>query len=216
MSHQNTKIAVLVSGGGTNLQAIIDKIHFGNCPAEIACVISNKTDVYALTRAAKAEIISHVIKHGDYKTRQEFEKALISTLDQHGVDIIVLAGFMRVLGKTFINAYSGKILNIHPALLPNFPGLNTHQRAIDAGVNTHGCSVHFVTEELDGGPVILQAEVEILADESAEDLAKRVLEKEHIIYPRCIEWLVDKKIMLRNQQTYYEDKLLNQPLLLED
>lgn len=208
------KIGVLVSGGGTNLQAIIDNIHFGSCNAEIACVISNVTDAYALTRAKQANIPNLVIQHGDYESRTAFETALIEVLQQHQVNIIALAGFMRILGPTLVSEYLGNILNIHPALLPNFPGLNTHQRALDAGVAQHGCSVHFVTEELDGGPVILQAPVDVLADDTAEVLAKRVLEKEHIIYPQCIEWLCDGKIKLQGASAYFEDGHLEQPLLL--
>ena len=208
-------IGVLVSGGGTNLQAVIDKIHLGPSSAQIRCVISNVADVYALTRAKTANIPSQVIKHTDYASRSEFENALIDTLDIFDVDMIVLAGFMRVLDKTFISRYRGRILNIHPSILPSFPGLHTHQRAIESGATEHGCSVHFATAELDGGPVILQARVPVLDDDDASTLAARVLEKEHIIYPKCIEWLCEGKIYFQDGGAFYEQKRLECPLQLE-
>lgn len=208
-------IGVLVSGGGTNLQAVIDKIHQGPSSAQIRCVISNVADVYALTRAKTANIPSQVIKHTDYASRSEFENALIDTLDIFDVDMIVLAGFMRVLDKTFISRYRGRILNIHPSILPNFPGLHTHQRVIDTGASEHGCSVHFATAELDGGPVILQARVPVLDDDDASTLAARVLEKEHIIYPICVEWLCEGTIYFQDGGAFYEQKRLECPLQLE-
>ena len=192
------KIGVLVSGGGTNLQSIIDNIHFSECNAEIKCVVSNVADVYALTRADNASIPHHVISHKEFSDRAAFEHALINILDSYNVDIIVLAGFMRILESTFITHYPGRILNIHPSLLPKYSGLNTHQRALKSGDSSHGCSVHFATTELDGGPVILQASVPILENDNAEILAKRVLEKEHIIYPKCVRWLCENRI-------YYQD-----------
>ena len=164
-------IGVLVSGGGTNLQAIIDQIHFGSCDAQVRSVISNVADVYALTRAANASIPHQVIPHDVFPDRPTFENALIDAMDIFDIDIIVLAGFMRILSQTFISRYHGKVLNIHPSLLPKYPGLHTHQRAIDAGDKVHGCSVHFATTELDGGPVILQARVPVQAEDDAETLA---------------------------------------------
>ena len=208
-------IGVLVSGGGTNLQAIIDKIHLGPCNAQVRCVISNVADVYALTRAKSANIPAQVIKHGDFSTRSEFENALIDAMDIFDVDLILLAGFLRILDQTFIARYRGRILNIHPSLLPEFPGLHTHQRAIDAGATKHGCSVHFATTELDGGPIILQASVPVLADDDADTLAARVLEKEHIIYPMCVEWLCEGKVYFQNGSAYFEQNPLEQPLQLE-
>ena len=210
-----SNIGVLVSGGGTNLQAIIDQIHLGPSDAQIKCVISNIPDVYALTRATDANIPQQVIRHQEFADRSAFENALIDALDLFDVDLIVLAGFMRVLSPTFIARYAGRILNIHPSLLPAFPGLHTHQRAIDAGANEHGCSVHFATSELDGGPVILQAKVPVLSDDDAETLAKRVLEKEHIIYPKCVDWLCQQKISLRGNVAYFENEPLKEPLQLE-
>ena len=158
----SNKIGVLVSGGGTNLQSIIDNIHLGSCDASIACVISNVPDVYALQRAGNANIPNLVVNHKDYPSREAFEHELINKLNEFNVDIILLAGFMRFLESTFITAFEGRILNIHPSILPKFTGLHTHQRAIDANEKEHGCSVHFATTELDGGPVIIQAKVPII------------------------------------------------------
>ena len=217
MNDTNTenKIGVLVSGGGTNLQSIIDNIHFGDCSANIECVISNKPNVYALTRAEQASIPTHVVQHNDYTTRQGFEQSMIALLDQHSVNMVILAGFMRVLESHFIERYLGRILNIHPSLLPKFSGLHTHQRALEAGENTHGCSVHFATAELDGGPVIIQASVPVLNNDTEETLAARVLEKEHIIYPLCIEWLCENKIAYQNGMAYFQGTPLNVPLQLD-
>lgn len=215
MSKSADKIGVLVSGGGTNLQSIIDNIHLGDCAAEIECVISNIADVYALTRAEKAGISHHVVSHKDFSHRATFEQALIDTFDRYGVDTIVLAGFMRVLESTFISRYSGRILNIHPSLLPKYSGLHTHQRALDNGDSSHGCSVHFATMELDGGPVILQASVPVLDGDNAEQLAQRVLEKEHIIYPKCVQWLCENRIYYKEGCAYFNEQPLDTPLQLD-
>ena len=208
-------IGVLVSGGGTNLQAIIDKIHMGPCDAQIRCVISNVPEVYALTRAKSANIPGQVIQHGQFSSRSEFENALIDAMDIFDVNMVLLAGFMRVLDTTFIARYRGRILNIHPCLLPDFPGLHTHQRVLDAGADRHGCSVHFATTELDGGPVILQASVPVLMDDDADSLAARVLEQEHIIYPMCVEWLCEGKIHFQDGGAYFEQQRLEHPLQLD-
>jgi phosphoribosylglycinamide formyltransferase 1 len=211
----SNKIGVLVSGGGTNLQSIIDNIHLGACNAEIKCVISNVADVYALTRADNANIPHHVISHKTFASRAAFEQALIQALGSYDVNMIVLAGFMRVLESTFISHYPGRILNIHPSLLPKFSGLNTHQRALESDETTHGCSVHFATTELDGGPVILQASVPILDNDDATILAKRVLEKEHIIYPKCVQWLCEDRIYYKQGCAYFDNEKLASPLQLE-
>lgn len=214
MSLTPCRIGVLVSGGGTNLQSIIDHIHFGDCKATVECVISNIPDVYALTRAQQASIPQHVVAHKNYDSRAGFEKALIDVLQTHDINIVVLAGFMRVLEDTFISHFPGRILNIHPSLLPKYPGLHTHQRALKNSDSSHGCSVHFATMELDGGPVILQASVQVFKNDSAETLAKRVLEKEHIIYPKCVKWLCEGKIHYENGDAYYDGKKLTAPLQL--
>ncbi len=216
MSSDACRIGVLVSGGGTNLQSIIDHIHLGESKASITCVISNVPSAYALTRAANAHIPQYVIEHTHYDSRTLFEEALIETLQKHHVDMVVLAGFMRVLKNTFISRYEGRILNIHPSLLPKYPGLNTHRRAIENGDSSHGCSVHIATAELDGGPLILQASVPVLEDDTEESLAKRVLEKEHLIYPICVQWLCENKIHYANGHAYFEGKKLTTPLQLQN
>ena len=208
-------LGVLVSGGGTNLQSIIDNIHFGPCPASIACVVSNVAGAHALARAARAGIPHYAVPHADYKNRKAFENALIEVFDRHAVNSVMLAGFMRVLEATFISHYAGRILNIHPSLLPKYPGLNTHQRALDQGDPIHGCSVHFATTELDGGPLILQASVPVRTDDNAATLAKRVLAKEHIIYPLCIQWLCEGKLYYQAGAAYFNGKALESALQLE-
>lgn len=210
------KIGVLVSGGGTNLQSIIDQIHLNSFDATISCVISNRPDAYALERAQQAAIPHYIIEHGNYRSRVDFEKALISVFAQHAVDLVCLAGFMRVLEPGFIAHYEGRILNIHPSLLPHLRGLHTHQRALDNHHKQHGCSVHFATAELDGGPLVLQAYETILVNDTAESLAARVLVKEHIIYPMCIKWLCDGTIYCKDEIAYHNGKPLAQPLRLDE
>ena len=211
------KIGVLVSGGGTNLQSIIDQIHNKNShDAIISCVISNTPSAYALRRAQQAGIPNHVIEHINYPDRTSFEQALIQVFDEYEVNLVCLAGFMRVLEDGFIQNYQGRILNIHPSLLPHFRGLHTHQRALDHQHKEHGCSVHFATAELDGGPLVIQAHEPILANDDAESLAQRVLEKEHIIYPLCIQWLCDGTIKCENEVAYYQGQALTQPLRLDE
>ncbi len=209
------KIGVLVSGGGTNLQSIIDNIHASDCDATIVCVISNVADVFALTRAERADIPHHVVNHKDYVSRKAFEIKLIEVLNSHEVNIVVLAGFMRILEDHFISHFPGRILNIHPSLLPKYSGLHTHQRALENAENTHGCSVHFATAELDGGPVIIQARVPVMENDTEETLAARVLEKEHIIYPLCVKWLCENKIAYLDGVAYYDNKPLIIPLQLD-
>ena len=190
------KLGVLISGSGTNLQAIIDNIETGFIPAEISVVISNNPDAYGLKRAEKKGIPTEVINHKDYPSREEFEKKLIEKLDSYNVDYVILAGFMRVLTDFFINHFRNRILNIHPALLPSFPGVNAQKQAFDYGVKFSGCTVHFVTKEVDVGPIIIQAVVPILPEDTAEKLQKRILEKEHIIFPLAIKMLVEEKLKI--------------------
>ena len=194
------RIVVLISGSGTNLQAIIDACKQTNFPAEIVGVLSNKADAYGLTRASNANIETIALSHKAFDSRESYDKAMIAEIDQLAPDLIVLAGFMRILTADFVSHYQGKLLNIHPSLLPKYQGLNTHQRAIDAGDNVHGVSVHFVTEELDGGPVILQAKVPVFPEDSADDLAKRVHEQEHRIYPLVVKWFALKRLTMNNEK----------------
>ncbi len=188
------RLVVLISGNGSNLQAIIDEITNHNLPARIVAVISNKADAYGLERAKKAGIEQLVLSHHDFATREQYDEKLKSVIDEYQPDLIILAGFMRILSNKFVEHYSHKMMNIHPSLLPKYKGLNTHQRAIDAGDKEHGCSVHFVTPELDDGPVILQARVEIKDNDTAEALAARVHEQEHKIYPQAIRLFAENKI----------------------
>jgi len=191
-------IVVLISGSGTNLQAFIDAVDNGSLNANIAAVISNKPDVKGLERAALANIPAEVIEHTKFDSREAFDSALADRIDHYQPDLIILAGFMRILTADFVNRHWGKILNIHPSLLPKYPGLNTHQRAIDAGDAEAGTTVHFITPELDGGPTIVQAKVPVMADDTAENLAARVLIQEHKIYPMAAEWYCQGRLTLTN------------------
>ena len=188
------RLVVLISGNGSNLQAIIDDITKNNLPAKIVAVISNKADAYGLERAKKAGIEQRVLSHCGFNDRKQYDLALKALIDEYRPDLVILAGFMRILSNEFVKHYSHKMMNIHPSLLPKYKGLNTHQRVLDAGEKEHGCSVHFVTPELDDGPVILQARVEIKDNDTAETLAARVHEQEHRIYPEAIRLFAENKI----------------------
>ena len=190
------RLVVLISGNGSNLQAIIDDIANNNLPAQVVAVISNKADAYGLERAKQAGIEQSVLSHQNYDSREQYDIALKNLIDSFKPDLIILAGFMRILSNEFVNHYLQKMMNIHPSLLPKYKGLNTHQRVIDAGDKEHGCSVHFVTPELDDGPVILQATVEVKENDTAETLATRVHEQEHQIYPKAIRLFAENKIKL--------------------
>jgi len=203
-------IVVLISGSGSNLQAILDACSAGFIDGKVTAVLSNKAKAYGLYRAKKAGAKAIVLDHKGYADRAAYDQDLIATIDQHQPDLVVLAGFMRILTPEFVQHYQGRLLNIHPSLLPKYQGLNTHQRAIDAGDTEHGCSVHFVTAELDGGPVILQAKVPIFPDDDAEAVAQRVHEQEHRIYPLVVRWFCQNRLQ---QQS---DKALLDGLLLSD
>jgi phosphoribosylglycinamide formyltransferase-1 len=203
-----SNIVVLISGGGTNLQAIIDACKAADYPGEVVGVISNKADVFGLTRAKNAGIAHCVLSHKDFSSREIYDQALIKQIDLYQADVVVLAGFMRILTPEFVQHYQGKLINIHPSLLPKYQGLHTHQRAIDAGDTDHGVSVHYVTEELDGGPVILQAKVPIFAGDTAEELALRVHEQEHRIYPLVVKWCCNQRISMHNDTVLFEGKAL--------
>ena len=204
----SSKIVVLISGGGTNLQAIIDACDDNSYPAEVVGVIANKADVYGLTRAQNAGITSLALSHKDFVSREDYDQALIKKIDAFDADLIVLAGFMRILTPAFVQHFQGKLLNIHPSLLPKYQGLNTHQRAIDAGDDVHGVSVHFVTEELDGGPVILQAKVPVFSGDNCDDLAARVHEQEHRIYPLVVKWFAEKRLRMQGDNAILDDNIL--------
>ncbi len=204
----SSKIVVLISGGGTNLQAIIDACTDSTYPAEVVAVVSNKADAYGLTRAENSDIATISLSHKEFDSREDYDQALIKKIDAFDADLIVLAGFMRILTPDFVQHYQGKLLNIHPSLLPKYQGLNTHQRAIDAGDEVHGVSVHFVTEELDGGPVILQAKVPVFEGDTSDDLAARVHEQEHRIYPLVVKWFAEKRLEMQGDNAVLDGNVL--------
>jgi phosphoribosylglycinamide formyltransferase-1 len=206
-------VVVLISGGGTNLQAIIDRAG-DDLPIEIRAVISNRPGVYGLQRAADAGIETRVLEHSAFADRESFDRALIELIDGYRPGLVALAGFMRILTPEFARHYAGRLLNIHPSLLPKYRGLHTHQRALDAGDERHGATIHFVTEELDGGPPIVQAQVPVLADDDADRLAARVLEKEHQIYPLAIRWFAQQRLKLDEEgHVILDDKPLAGPVV---
>ena len=207
MSEARGGVVILVSGRGSNLQAILDAVRDGQLPAEIRAVISSEAGAPAVARARTAGIPVHVINHRDSPAREQFDQALMQRIDAYQPRLVALAGFMRILGKEFIDHYAGRLINIHPSLLPAFPGLDTHARALQSGEKLHGASVHFVTHEVDGGPVIVQAAVPVLPDDVPETLAERVLMEEHRIYPEAIGWFLagrlsieDGRVLLDGQQ----------------
>jgi phosphoribosylglycinamide formyltransferase-1 len=192
-------VVVLISGSGSNLQALIDSSADDGNPARIAAVISNRADAYGLLRAQHAGIATAVLDHKQFDGREAFDAALIQAIDAHQPELVVLAGFMRILTPGFVQHYAGRLLNIHPSLLPRHKGLHTHQRALEAGDAEHGCSVHFVTEELDGGPLVVQAVLPVAADDTADSLAQRVHRQEHQIYPLAVRWFAEGRLRLGAQ-----------------
>ncbi|PCJ18092.1 MAG: phosphoribosylglycinamide formyltransferase [SAR86 cluster bacterium] len=206
MTKSHCSVVVLISGNGTNLQALIDDSTHSNY--KITAVISNKPEAFGLSRAQRSGIPALTINHKDYSSRELFDHALMETIDTFNPDIIVLAGFMRILSAEFVKHYCGKILNIHPSLLPAYTGTNTHQRVLDAGEKYHGVSVHFVTEELDGGPVISQEKIKIEADDNADSLANKIHQKEHIIYPKTVSWFAAGRLHMNANRAYLDNDLL--------
>ncbi|WP_020411665.1 phosphoribosylglycinamide formyltransferase [Microbulbifer sp. VTAC004] len=202
------KVTVLISGSGSNLQALLDASAKTDAPFSICSVISNKSGAYGLTRAAEAGVSCSVIDHREFSSREDFDRALISEIDSQQPDLVVLAGFMRILTPEFVQHYSGRLLNIHPSLLPKYQGLHTHQRALDAGDCEHGATVHFVTEELDGGPAIIQAVVPIKDGDTTESLAKRVQVQEHAIYPMAVTWFAEKRLHMHGDRSQLDGELL--------
>ena len=207
----NKHIVVLISGNGSNLQAIIDAINTDNIKATISAVISNKANAYGLKRASSAGIETHIIDHTHYATRELFDQSLMEVIDQYRPDIIVLAGFMRILTADFVMNYSGKLINIHPSLLPLYRGLNTHKRALEDGATQHGASVHFVTPELDAGAVLIQGVVIVKKNDNEETLSNRVHQIEHIIYPQAVKLLVNNQVELKADRIYVNNQYLQQP-----
>ncbi|PCM46228.1 phosphoribosylglycinamide formyltransferase [Marinobacter sp. ANT_B65] len=210
------KILVLASGSGTNLQALIESSRERDFPGQIVAVGCNRPKAFALERAAQANVETFMVNHEDFSSREEFDAALMAHILRHNPDLIVLAGFMRILTTDFVRAFRGRLINIHPSLLPRHTGLNTHQRALDAGDRIHGVSVHFVTEELDGGPVIAQAEVAVVPEDTAETLAEKVQAKEHLLYPIVVRWFCEGRIQLGGEHIMFDGQALNTPMRLPD
>lgn len=209
-SDRPCRIIVLISGNGSNLQAIIDSIDAGKINGQIVAVISNRSNAYGLERAQNAGIPTEILLNKAYADRNDYDLALMQKIDHFQPDLVVLAGFMRILTTEFVNHYLGRMLNIHPSLLPKYKGLNTHQRVIDAGEKEHGATVHFVTPELDSGPVVLQETIRIQKDETAEQLASRIHQVEHKIYPEAVSWFADSRLHLDSHTVLLD----NQPITM--
>lgn len=204
------QIAVLISGSGSNLQAILDSCKSGQIDADICLVLSNKEKAYGLERAKIAGIPTRVLDHREFETREEYDTALVSVLSEYHPDLVVLAGFMRILTPIFTDAFAGRLINIHPSLLPQYPGLHTHRRALENGDSEHGATVHFVTHKLDGGPAILQGRIAIQSEDNEDRLASRVLtEVEHRIYPLAVQWFVEGRLEMREGKAWLDGELLD-------
>lgn len=206
MTRPECSVVVLISGNGSNLQAMIDRA--GELGFTITGVVSNRGDAWGLRRADSADIPCSVVNHRDYESREQFDHALMQVIDSYTPDLVVLAGFMRILTPDFVRHYQGRILNIHPSLLPDYRGTHTHQRVLEAGESRHGVSVHFVTEELDGGPVILQAVVPVDSDDTIDSLARKVASHEHSIYPEVISWFARGRLRLQDNRVWLDGRPL--------
>ena len=200
------RTVVLISGSGSNLQALIDACAAPDYPAEIVAVISNRADAYGLIRAQENKIETAVLDHQPFASREAFDAQLQQLIDRYTPDLVVLAGFMRILTPALVSHYLGRMLNIHPSLLPLYTGLHTHRRALEAGDREHGATVHFVTPELDGGPPVVQASIPIEAGDTEASLAKRVLIQEHVIYPLAVRWFAEGKLVLREGEALFEGR----------
>jgi len=216
MKHKACRIVVLISGSGTNLQALIDAIDQGQIAGKIVTVISNRPDAAGLKRAENAGISTLVIDHHQFSSRELFDSEVLQQLRDCRPDLVVLAGFMRILSPELVEHFAGKMLNIHPSLLPKYRGLNTHQRALESDDTVHGASVHFVTPDLDGGPVVLQAKLTLRPEHTAEKLAQELLPLEHKIYPQSIAWFCAGKLQCHDNQVIFDQNPLSKPLLLEN
>ena len=198
-------VVVLISGSGSNLQAMIDGMQNGELPIKIAAVISNQPDVFGLERAEKAGIPALVIRHTDYDDRESYDAELIKVIDQYQPGLVVLAGFMRILTAGFTEHYKNRLMNIHPSLLPKYTGLHTHQRALDAGEEWHGASVHFVIPELDAGPVIVQGKLQVYENDTPDTLQQRIHKIEHIIYPLAVKWFAECRLTIDNDRVLLDN-----------
>ncbi|WP_374328102.1 phosphoribosylglycinamide formyltransferase [Azonexus sp.] len=208
------KIVILISGRGSNMEALIAERDGGRLPVDIAAVISNRPAAKGLETADAAGIATRCLDHQAYAGRAEFDAALAACIDEFAPDLVILAGFMRILTPDFVRHYEGRLLNIHPSLLPSFPGLHTHQRALDEGVRIHGCTVHFVTAELDHGPVVIQSAVPVLDGDDEASLAARVLRQEHRIYPQAVRWLAEGRARLVDGRVVLDATLVDDAVLI--
>lgn len=197
-------IVVLISGSGSNLQAMIDACAQKKITGTIRAVFSNKADAFGLERAREAGIAQHALTANQYASREAFDRELMQEIDAYAPDVVVLAGYMRILSADFVSHYRGRLLNIHPSLLPKYPGLHTHRQVLENGDEVHGTTVHFVTEELDGGPVILQARVPVFAGDEEADITSRVQEQEHAIYPLVVNWFVNGRLEMRDNSAWLD------------
>lgn len=213
MKDGRCQAAILISGSGTNLQSFIDQVATGQLDLDIALVFSNKHGALGLTRATKAGLQTACIPHGDFPDRESFDRAIATTLEPFDPDLIILAGFMRILSPWFVRRFEGRILNIHPALLPKYPGLDTHARALAAGDSQHGSTVHFVTEELDGGPCILAGRLAVIPGETPEDLQARVQTLEHQVYPQAAGMFASGRLEYRDGQALLDSVAMREPLV---
>ena len=203
----NFSFAVLISGNGSNLQAMIDAIEGNQIYGKICCVLSNKEDANGLQRAQEVKIPTEVVSNKDFETREDFDTEMVRVLSIYNPDLVVLAGFMRILSPVFINAFPGKILNIHPSLLPKYPGLNTHERVLESSDNIHGITVHFVDESLDGGPICAQSSLEITT-RSVKQLEQQIHKLEHELYPKVVSWFGEGLLRLTEGKVYFENREL--------
>jgi phosphoribosylglycinamide formyltransferase 1 len=208
-------IAILISGRGSNMQVIAERAARGELPVEIRTVLSDQPAAGGLALAGTLNVPSEVLSPRDCPDRATYDAALIERLRQHAPQLIVLAGFMRILSPSFIHAFAGRILNVHPSLLPAYRGLHTHRRVLEAGDSMHGASIHFVTEELDGGPVIIQSRIEVRPDDTETSLSARVQEREHRIYPQAIDWFARGRLALRGQRAWLDGRALDGPVIAE-
>jgi phosphoribosylglycinamide formyltransferase-1 len=210
--HDRLRVVVLISGGGTNLQALLDRADTDDAPFSVCGVISNRAGVRGLQRAVQHGVPTRVIEHAQFEDRARFDAALAELVDTFDPGLVVLAGFMRILTAGFVEHFAGRMVNIHPSLLPSFQGLHTHRRALEAGVSEHGASVHFVTAELDGGPVIAQARVPVLADDDEDALAARVLAEEHRLLPQVVCWFAERRLQLRDDRVWFDGRPIDEPM----
>lgn len=198
------RLVVLISGNGSNLQAILDACEQGRINASVTAVFSNRANAFGLERARSANVAAHALSAADYPDREAFDQQLMREIDSYAPDLVVLAGYMRILSPAFVAHYHDRLLNIHPSLLPKYPGLHTHRQALANGDSEHGTSVHFVTDQLDGGPVILQARVPVFSGDSEEDVTARVQHQEHAIYPLVINWFVENRLVMRDNAAWLD------------